>query len=183
MEEKRGGSWHGENYHAVRQRGRTQTWPGKLPEKELRIWGHQGGICGTGTQRRERALYWLLHEVGNHLCPGKEPSQDERTMSWPHSGLGEMSFSTSRLKLEESIVHRALGRIFAEVLPCTGELLALSWELHRTNNSSKTGKDQFPSNFTAFPKTQLMYVSDQIRSAGLQTHPANNKARFTMSGI
>ena len=47
-------------------------------------------------------------------------------MSWPHSGLGEMSFSTSRLKLEESIVHRALGRIFEEVLPCTGELLAPS---------------------------------------------------------
>lgn len=39
---------------AVRQRGRTQTRPGKLPEKELRIWGQHSGICKTGTQKERK---------------------------------------------------------------------------------------------------------------------------------
>lgn len=31
-------------------------------------------------------------KAGNHLCPGKEPSQDRRTMSCPHSCLGKCLF-------------------------------------------------------------------------------------------
>lgn len=177
VEEEWGGPWHG----AILVLWGREEGPRHGLANSLRKSWESGDstveFVRQAPKRRERTLYWWLHEGRKSSTSWERTSQDKRTMYCPHSGLGEMSFSTSRIRLEESIVHRALGRIFTEALPRTRELLALSWDLHRTNSSSKTGKDRVPSNLTAFPKTQLVCVYRLTKPS------ANNKARFTMSGI